>query len=62
MVHLLALLTSESKKYKSKTWWSLDLVELLLKNHLDYVVAEFGSEKQSASWKAEKTIQHKKQV
>jgi predicted transcriptional regulator len=33
-------------------------VELLLKNHLDYV-AEFGSEKQSASWIAEKAIEHK---
>lgn len=58
MEHLLALLTSDSKKYKSKKWWSLDVVELLLKNHLDYV-AEFGSEKESASWIAEKAIQHK---
>jgi len=58
MVSLLALLTSDAKKYKSKKWWRFDVVELLLKNHLDYV-AEFGSEKQSASWIAEKAIEHK---
>ena len=58
VVSLLNLLTSDAKKYKSKKWWRLDVVELLLKNHLDYV-AEFGSEKQSASWIAEKAIEHK---
>ena len=57
-VSLLNLFTSDTKKYKSKKWWRLDVVELLLKLHLEYI-AEFGSEKQSANWIAEKAVEHK---
>jgi hypothetical protein len=55
---LLSLLTSDAKKYQSKKWWRLDVIELLLKHHLDYV-SEFGSEKQSANWIVEKATEHK---
>jgi len=58
VVSLLSLLTSDEKKYKSKKWWRVDVVELLLKHHLDYV-SEFGSEKQSANWIVEKATEHK---
>jgi hypothetical protein len=52
------ILTSDAKKYKSKKWWRLDVVELLLRLHLDYV-ADFGSEKQSANWITEKAVEHR---
>ena len=59
MVSFLHLLTSDAKKYKSKKWWMrINIIELLVKLHLDYF-AEFGSEKQSANWIAEKAMQHK---
>jgi hypothetical protein len=52
------LLSSESKKYNSKKWWSRGIVELLLEMHLEQTL-EFGAGKQSAGWLSEKATMHK---
>jgi hypothetical protein len=52
------LLSSDSKKYNSKKWWSRGIVELLLQMHLEQTF-EFGAGKQTAGWLSEKATMHK---
>jgi hypothetical protein len=52
------LLQSGSKKYHSKKWWNHDAAEMIYPLHFAYA-AEFSSGKQSTSWLAEKSSEHK---
>jgi len=52
------LLSSDSKKYNSKKWWSRGVVELLLQMHLEHTF-EFGAGKKTAGWLSEKASMHK---
>jgi hypothetical protein len=58
MEELNNLLSSDSKKYNSKKWWSRGVVELLLEMHLEQTF-EFGAWKQTAGWLSEKVTMHK---
>ncbi len=46
---LFELLTSDSKKFQPKKWWSPQVIRLLLSNHLEYN-KPFGNGKQNAAW------------
>jgi hypothetical protein len=46
---LFELLTSDSKNYQPKKWWSLQVIRLLFSSHLDYN-SVFGTGKQNAGW------------
>jgi hypothetical protein len=52
------LLSSDSKKYNSKKWWSHGVVELLLQMHLEHTFG-FGAGQQTAGWLLEKASMHK---
>jgi hypothetical protein len=55
---LTALLVSDGKRFHPKKWWSLDVVELLLELHPEYM-SEFGNGAQSVDWMTGKAVGHK---
>jgi hypothetical protein len=52
------LLSSDSKKFNSKKWWSCGVVELLLPMHLEYM-SEIRGGTQTAGWLSDKVTVHK---
>jgi hypothetical protein len=46
---LFEVLSSDSKKFQPKKWWSLEVMKSLLSCHLEYM-KDLGSRKQNASW------------
>jgi dipeptidase len=55
---LLNLMTSKKKKYSPKTWWSADVISLLLALHLQHL-APFAAGEQSLDWMQEKGLEAK---
>jgi hypothetical protein len=53
---LFEFLSSDSKKFQPKKWWSLEVMKSLLSRHLEYI-KDLGSGKQNASWlEAQKAV------
>jgi hypothetical protein len=48
---LLATITSDSRKFQPRKWWSGEVVSMLLHLHLNYM-RDFSNSAQNASWKA----------
>jgi hypothetical protein len=58
VAQLLATITSDSKKFQPRKWWSGEVVSMLLHLHLKYM-RDFSNGKQNASWLEGKAVEHR---
>ncbi len=58
IAQLLANITSDSRKFQPRKWWSCEVVSMLLHLHLKYM-RDFSNNKQKASWLEGKAVEHR---